>query len=59
MFEVVRLEDTVHISPSEFGKPILVAATEELNAKYPNKARAPRSAAASFCGVPTRARTRR
>ena len=37
MFEVVRLEDTVHIPPSEFGKPILEAATEELNAKYPNK----------------------
>ena len=39
MFELVRYEDTVHIPPSEFAKPILEAATDEINAKYPNKVR--------------------
>ena len=39
MFQLAKLEDTVHIQPSQFGRPILDAVTDELNAKYPNKAR--------------------
>ena len=37
MFELARLKDTVHIAPSEFGKPPLTAVTDALLEKYPNK----------------------
>lgn len=37
MFQLTRVQDTVHIQPSEFNKPILVAVRDALNCKYPNK----------------------
>jgi len=37
MFQLARVQDTVHIQPSEFGKSILVAVRDALNCKYPNK----------------------
>ena len=45
MFVLTRIQDTVHIAPSEFARPgedeaqaILTTITEALNEKYPNKA---------------------
>ena len=37
MRRLARLKDTIHIAPSEFGKPLLTAVTDALSAKYPNK----------------------
>ena len=37
MFELARLKDTVHIAPTEFGKPLLKAVNNALSEKYPNK----------------------
>ena len=37
MFQLTRVHDTVHIQPNEFGKDVLTAVRNALNAKYPNK----------------------
>ena len=37
VFELVHLQDTVHITPSEFSKPLLTAIRDALAEKYPNK----------------------
>ena len=37
MFELVHLQDTVHIPPSEFGTPLLKAITDALAEKFSNK----------------------
>lgn len=37
MFELVRLQDTVHIPPSEFGTPLLKAINDALAEKFSNK----------------------
>ena len=37
MFQLARVQDTVHIQPHEFGKDILSSVRNFLNAKYPNK----------------------
>ena len=37
MFEIARLQDTVHIQPAEFRVPPLTAITDALSEKYPNK----------------------
>jgi len=39
MFQLVVIEDTVHLVPTEFCKPMLTAVTDVLNEKYLNKVR--------------------
>ena len=37
MFQLSHMQETIHIWPADFGKPILSAITDVLNQKYPNK----------------------
>jgi len=37
MFQLTRVHDVVHIQPYEFGRDVLTAVRNALNAKYPNK----------------------
>ena len=37
MFQLIQLQETVRIMPSEFGKPVVAAILDALNQKYPNK----------------------
>ena len=57
MFQLIQLQETVRIMPSEFGKPIR-AIMDALNQKYPNKVKGAAARARRAARHPAALRTR-